>query len=285
MREATETTRKQARRLDLEEIELDLLLEGIQRHYGYDFRDYARASIIRRVEKFSKDQCLNSISALQEQVLHNNAVMSNFVDTISVNVTTMFRNAEFFQAFRKHAVPRLQTYPYLRFWLAGCSTGEEAFSLAILLHEEGLLERSRIYATDFSSKNIQRAKRGVFPLKSMKDYTRNYIRAGGVCDFSEYYSAQYDQAKLKSFISSNISFAQHNLVTDQSFNEFHVILCRNVMIYFNKQLQEHVMNLFHDSIAPLGFLGLGIKEAIFPTSFRSLYAEQGEGTRLFQVKN
>lgn len=274
-----------ATRMDVEELELDLLLRGIHHQYGYDFRDYARASIIRRVNKVMKDQNLSTISALQDRVLHDRVAMSKFVDTISVNVTTMFRNAEFFRAFRKHAVPRLQTYPYLRFWLAGCSTGQEAFSLAILLHEEGLLERSRIYATDFSSKNVQKAKLAIFPLKLMKEYTRNYIKSGGTRDFSEYYSAQYDQAKFKSFIAGNISFAQHNLVTDQSFNEFHVILCRNVMIYFNKQLQEHVMNLFHDSIAPLGFLGLGVREAIFPTSFRSLYTEHGDGTRLFQVKN
>ncbi len=269
----------------VEDIELRLLLDGIYHHYGYDFRDYARASINRRLKKYMRDHGLTTISALQDRVLHNRPAMSKFVDTLSVNVTTMFRDAGFFRALRTYAVPRLQTYPFLRFWVAGCSTGEEAYSLAILLHEEGLLDRSRIYATDFSSKNTQSAKRGIFSLKQMKQYTQNYIDAGGKSDFSEYYSAQYGQVKFKSSIADNISFAQHNLVTDQSFNEFHVILCRNVMIYFDKQLQEHVMNLFHESIAPLGFLGIGIKEAIFPSNFRTHYVEHGEGTRLFQLKN
>ena len=269
----------------VEDIELRLLLDGIYHQYGYDFREYARASISRRLTKYMRDHGLSTISSLQNLVLHDSAAMSKLVDTLSVNVTTMFRDTEFFRALRDYAVPRLQTYPFLRFWVAGCATGEEAYSLAILLKEEGLLERSRIYATDFSSKNVQGAKRGIFSLKLMKQYTQNYIAAGGKSDFSEYYSAQYGQAKFNASVSANISFAQHNLVTDQSFNEFHVILCRNVMIYFDKQLQEHVMNLFHESIAPLGFLGIGIKEAIFPTNFRSHYIECGDGTRLFQLKN
>ncbi|WP_306121136.1 protein-glutamate O-methyltransferase CheR [Roseovarius sp. MMSF_3359] len=272
-------------RSDIQDIETTLLLQGIQQTYGYDFREYARASVIRRLRKFMRDHDLPTVSALQNRVLHDSAAMSKLVDTLSVNVTSMFRDAEFYQALRKHAIPRLQTYPYLRLWVAGCSTGEEAYSLAILLHEEGLLEKSRIYATDFSDKNVQRAKSGIVALKSMKTNTQNYIRAGGHRDFSEYYSAKYGQVIFKKFLSEKISFAQHNLVTDQSFNEFHVILCRNVMIYFNKKLQEHVMHLFNDSIAPLGFLGLGVKEAIFPTSFRKLYSEHGDGTRLFQLVN
>ncbi len=270
---------------DIEDIEINLLLEGIQKTYGYDFREYARASVTRRLRKFMRDNKIPTISSLQHRVLHDSAAMSKLVETLSVNVTSMFRDAEFYRALRKHAVPRLQTYPYLRLWVAGCSTGEEAYSLAILLHEEGLLEKSRIYATDFSDKNVQRAKSGIVPLKSMKANTQNYIQAGGHRDFSEYYSAQYGQVIFKTFLSEKISFAQHNLVTDQSFNEFHVILCRNVMIYFNRKLQEHVMHLFNDSIAPLGFLGMGAKEAIFPTSFRKLYAEHGDGTRLFQLVN
>ena len=269
----------------VEDIELGLLLDCIHRKCGYDFRDYARASILRRVRKSMRDNELQTISALQDLILHDDAEMATFIDALSVNVTSMFRDAEFFRAFRKYAIPRLETYPYLRLWLAGCATGEEAYSVAIMLHEEGLLERSRIYATDFSSRNVQSAKTGVFPAKLVKSYNKNYLRAGGKGKFSDYYSARYNQAKVKRFILDKISFAQHNLVTDQSFNEFHVILCRNVMIYFNRQLQEHVMNLIHESIAPLGFMGLGTKEAIFPVNFRTYYTEHGHGTRLFQLKN
>ena len=270
---------------ELEAIEIDLLLDGIHRHYGYDFRGYSRASMVRRLKKFIRDEGMRSVSDLQSQALHDSMTMSRLIATMSVNVTAMFRDPEFFRAFRKLVVPRLQTYPYLRLWVAGCSTGEEAYSLAILLHEEGLLERSRIYATDFSDKNVQQAKAGVFPLKSMRGYTESYIAAGGQTSFAEYYSAKYGQAKLKTYLSENISFAQHNLVVDQSFNEFHVIFCRNVMIYFDQNLQEHVMHLLRDSLAPFGYLGIGIKESIFPTSFRQQFNELGEGTRLFQMCN
>lgn len=267
---------------ELEAIEIDLFLDGIHRHYGYDFRGYSRASMVRRLKKFISDEGLKSVSELQSEALHDSLTMSRLIATMSVNVTSMFRDPEFFRAFRKRVIPRLQTYPYLRLWVAGCSTGEEAYSLAILLHEEGLLDRSRIYATDFSDKNVQRAKEGMFPLKAMRGYTESYIAAGGTASFAEYYSAKYGQAKLKAFLSKNISFAQHNLVVDQSFNEFHVIFCRNVMIYFDQGLQEHVMHLLRDSLAPFGFLGIGIKESIFPTSFRQEFKELGDGTRLFQ---
>lgn len=269
----------------IEDIELTLLLEGIDQHYGYDFREYASASFLRRLQKFMRDRKLATISSAQDLILHDRRAMSELVETISVNVTTMFRDATFFLALRKRAMPRLQTYPYLRFWLAGCASGQEAYSLAILLHEEGLLDRSRIYATDFSAQNVQRAKRGIYPLKQFKEYTQNYLRSGGTRNFSDYYAAHCDQAKFKEFIAEKISFAQHNLVTDQSFNEFHAILCRNVMIYFDRKLQEHVMNLIHESIVPRGFLGLGSREAIFPSEYRSLYSEQGEATRLFQLKD
>lgn len=269
--------------LEVEQIEVDLLLEGIKRHYNYDFLNYSRPSVIRRLHKVLRDEELATISALQARVMHDSKAMSRLIDTLSVNVTAMFRDAAFFKAFRERAISRLRTYPYLRFWVAGCSTGEEAYSLAILLHEEGLLERSRIYATDFSGKNIKHARMGSYDVQSMRAHTRSYIASGGQRDFSTYYAAKYDQAKLSDFLARNISFAQHNLVTDQSFNEFHVIFCRNVMIYFDRILQERVMHLFQESLAPLGFLCLGSQESIFPTSFRRNYKELGEGTRLFQL--
>lgn len=262
---------------DLEAIEIDLFLDGVNRHYGYDFRGYSRASMVRRLKKFISDEGLKSVSDLQGQALRDNMSMSRLIAAMSVSVTSMFRDPEFFKAFRKFVAPRLQTYPYLRLWVAGCSTGEEAYSLAILLKEEGLLERSRIYATDFSDKNVQQAKQGAFPLNSMQAYTTSYIAARGKTSFAEYRSAKYDQAIMKKYLSDNISFAQHNLFVDQSFTEFHVIFCRNVMIYFDQNLQEHVMHLLRDSLAPFGYLGVDEPEnssrpsldALFETAARA----------------
>ena len=268
-----------------EDIEIALLLEGIRQKYGYGFGEYSRASVLRRLEKFMRDEKISTISGLQAVVMHDSLAMTRLVQTLSVNVTSMFRDPEFFLAFRTNAVPRLRTYPFLRFWVAGCASGQEAYSLAILLCETGLLERSRIYATDMSDHNLQMARSGMVPLKNMKEYTQNYQRSGGSEDFSNYYSARYDKVIFQKELTSKISFAQHNLAADKSFNEFHVIFCRNVMIYFSKDLQERVMHLFHNSTVPFGFLGLGVKEAIFPTSFRREYTELGDGTRLFQRLN
>lgn len=267
----------------IQDLEIDLLLTGIQRRYGYDFKRYSRGSLARRVNKFVAEKGLTTISEVQNLVLHDQVGMRQLIDILSVNVTSMFRDARFFLALRRYVLPRLHTYPYLRLWVAGCSTGEEAFSLAILLHEAGLLKRSRIYATDYSDTVVQRAKRGVVPLEKLKEYTRNYRLAGGERNFSEYYTAKYDKAIVPGFLTQNISFATHNLATDQSFNEFHVILCRNVMIYFDKDLQEHVMHLFRDSIATRGFLGIGAKESIFPMSFREQFKELGSESNLFQL--
>lgn len=267
------------------DIEVDLLLEGIQRLYGYDFRGYARSSVIRRIEKHKMDIGLPTISDLQARILHDQTAMDRFVDAMSVNVTSMFRDAEFFQAFRRFAIPELRKFPSLRLWVAGCSTGEEVYSLAIILHEEGLLERARIYATDFSEANVEKAKTGRIPLKSMRDYTRNYFSCGGQKDFSSYYDTDLNYAELKKDLIRNISFSQHNLITDKSFNEFQVILCRNVMIYFERALQERAMHLLQRSLAPLGYLCLGSKESIVPASLNGRFDEMGSRTRLFRLKN
>jgi chemotaxis protein methyltransferase CheR len=247
---------------ELEEIELELLLEGIYRRYGFDFREYAPASLRRRVRRRMHGEHVESLSGLQELVLRDPAVMERLLLDLSINVTAMFRDPGFFLSFRENVVPLLRTYPFARIWVAGCSTGEEVYSLAIVLHEEGLAERVRIYATDINEAVLEQARLGVFPLDKMREYTQNYIRAGGTTSFSEYYVARYDGAQFARSLVENVVFAQHNLVSDAAFNEFHVIICRNVMIYFDKSLQEHVHRLFHESLATFGVLALGQKETI-----------------------
>src|SRR5919112_215149 len=209
---------------DLERIEVQLLLEAIYQHYGFDFRGYALGSLKRRLWRRAYGEKLETLSALQDKVLHDPAVMERLLLDLSINVTAMFRDPTFFQSFREKVVPLLRTYPFLRIWNAGCSTGEETYSLAILLEEEGLLEKTRIYATDINQAVLERATSGVFPLDKMRDYTQNYIKAGGTRAFSEYYVTGYDGARFSRSLSENIVFAQHNLVSDKSFNEFHVIV-------------------------------------------------------------
>ncbi len=247
---------------DLEQIEIELLLEGIYRHYGFDFRSYAYASIRRRLWKRVHAEELQTITALQERVLHEPQMMEQLLLDLSINVTAMFRDPDFYRALRQHVIPLLRTYPFIRLWHAGCATGEEVYSMAILLMEEGLYERSRIYATDINEVVLKKAKDGIFPLDRMQEYTENYIAAGGTRAFSDYYTAKYDGALFSPALTKNVVFSQHNLVTDRSFSEFNVILCRNVLIYFDKSLQEKVLQLFYDSLPMFGILGLGSKESL-----------------------
>src|SRR6059058_6638983 len=223
---------------DLERLEIELLLEGIFRHYGFDFRSYAYASIRRRLWKRIEAEGLHTISELQARVLHDAEMMERLLLDLSVNVTAMFRDPGFYLAFRQIAIPLLKTWPFIRIWHAGCSTGEEVYSMAILLEEEGLYDRCRIYATDINEAVLRRARDGIFPLAAMQGYTANYIQAGGARAFSEYYTASYENAIFRPSLKRNVVFAQHNLVTDSSFNHFNVILCRNVLIYFDKTLQS-----------------------------------------------
>jgi len=247
---------------ELEQIEIELLLEGIYRQYGFDFRSYAYASIRRRLWKRIEAEGLSTISALQDLVLHQPPMMEKLLLDLSINVTSMFRDPSFYRVFREQVVPTLRTYPFIRIWHAGCATGEEVFSMAILLEEEGLYERSRIYATDINEVVLQKAKSGIFPLDRMQEYTENYIGAGGKRAFSDYYTAKYGGALFSPTLTKNVVFSQHNLVTDRSFSEFNVILCRNVLIYFDKTLQSRVVTLFYDSLAMFGILALGSKESL-----------------------
>ncbi len=267
---------------ELERLELELLLEAIHRRYGFDFREYAPASLKRRVWRRIRAEGLDSVSGLQEAVLHEPVVMERLLLDLSINVTSMFRDPTFYTAFRAQVVPLLKTWPFVRLWNAGCSTGEETYSLAILLREEGLYDRSRIYATDINEAVLERARAGVFPLEKMQEYTQNYLRAGGTSAFSEYYLAAYDGAQFQRSLMDNVVFAQHNLASDRSFNEFHAIVCRNVMIYFDRSLQDRVHELFYESLAMFGVLVLGHKESIRFTRFADRYEELDAGERIYR---
>ena len=258
---------------ELEQIEIELLLEGIYRRYGFDFRAYAYASIRRRLWKRIEAEGLLTVSALQERILHEPAMMERLLLDLSINVTAMFRDPSFYKVFREVVVPTLRTYPFIRIWHAGCATGEEVYSMAILLEEEGLYERSRIYATDINEVVLQKAKAGIFPLERMQEYTENYIAAGGKRAFSDYYVAKYDGALFSPNLTRNVVFSQHNLVTDRSFSEFNAILCRNVLIYFDKSLQSKVHGLFYDSLAIFGVLALGSRESLRFSPYEESYEQ------------
>src|SRR5438132_2630273 len=282
MTETADTSLDEQQKLELEAVEIKLLTEGIYQHYGFDFRDYSMPSLKRRIWKRVYAEGLSTVSGLQEKVLHDPSCMERLLLDLSINTTAMFRDPTFYLAFREKVVPLLRTYPFVRIWHAGCSTGEEVYSMAILLSEEGLIDRCRIYATDINEAVLQRAKEGIFPISSMKENTSNYIAAGGSGTFSEYYVAKYDYAIFRPSLRENVVFAQHNLVTDASFNHFNVILCRNVLIYFNTALQERVQKLFLDSMEMFGILGLGKKETVRYSSVAENYEEIDAEERLYR---
>ena len=271
-----------ATREDIERIELDCLLEAIYRRYGWDFREYSPASLRRRVWRRVRREGLESVSALQERILREPTVMERLLLDLSINVTAMFRDPSFYRALREQIVPLLRTYPFTRIWNAGCSTGEEVYSIAIVLQEEGIYDRARIYATDLNENVLERAHEAVFPLAKMKEYTQNYIRSGGTRSFSDYYTSAYDASAFDSSLKRNIVFAQHNLVSDRSFNEFNLIVCRNVMIYFDGTLQRRVHELFYESLVRLGVLALGQRESIGLSPFEDRYEVLDPQERLYR---
>jgi chemotaxis protein methyltransferase CheR len=268
----------------VERIELDLLLEAMYRRYGFDFREYAPASLRRRVARRMRHEGVDTVSALQNLVLRDPEVMERLILDLSINVTAMFRDPTFYAALRERVVPELRTYPFSRIWVAGCSTGEEVYSLAILLEEEGLNDRTRIYATDLNEAVLEKARRGVFSLQKMQDYTQNYLRAGGKRAFSDYYVSAYDGAAFDRRLARNVVFAHHNLVSDRSFNEFQLIICRNVMIYFDRSLQNRVHELFYESLVRLGVLALGHKESIRFSPYADRYKELDADERIYKKR-
>ena len=266
----------------VQDLELRLLLEGIYQQYGYDFRGYARSSIRRRVWRRIAEENLQTISGLQERILHDPGCMERLLLDLSVNVTSMFRDPTFFRALREKVVPVLRTYPFVRVWNAGCSSGEETMSLAILLSEEGLADRMRIYATDINGEVLERARSRVFPLERMREYTSNYISAGGRAAFSDYYKTYGDVVQFAPELTDGIVFAQHNLVSDSDFNEFHLIVCRNVMIYFDRPLQDRVTGLLHRSLVRFGVLALGQKESMRFTSHAADFEELDAREKIYR---
>ena len=267
---------------DVEQLELELLLEAVYRRYGFDFRQYAAASLRRRLRRRQDAEGVQTLSQLQDRLLHEPACMERLLLDLSISVTSMFRDPSFYAAFRETVVPALRTYPFTRLWCAGCSTGEEVYSLAILLHEEGVYERTRIYATDINENVLDAARAGVFPLDRMRQYTENYIRGGGKREFSEYYVAAYEGARFSRSLTENVVFAQHNLAMDRAFNQFNVIVCRNVLIYFDKSLQEHVHKLFYESLEMFGMLALGHKESVAFTRQAERYEPLDDIERIYR---
>jgi chemotaxis protein methyltransferase CheR len=255
----------------LEALEIELLAEAVFRHYGYDFREYAPSCLRRRLSTLIRAEGLATVSGLQERILHDPACLQRVLSALLVNATALFRDPDVFLAFRYQVVPLLRTYPYVRIWHAGCSSGEEVYSMAILLEEEGLYDRCRIYATDMSTAALEPAREGVYPLAAVKGYAGNYTAAGGKCALSDYYTVCSGKAVFRSALKRNILFSHHNLTVDQSFNEFNVILCRNVLIYFKRSLQQRVHQLLYDSLAPFGVLGLGSSENLQYTRHQNDY--------------
>jgi len=258
------------------------IIDGLYERTGYDFRDYAIASLKRRLKRQAFQEGSLTLGEMHDLIISDSVAQARLLVALTVHVTAMFRDPGFFLLFRQQIVPLLHTYPFLRFWIAGCSTGEEVYSLAILLQEEGLYSRCRIYATDLSDIVLDRARTGIYPLACMQDYTRNYQKAGGRHAFSDYYTADSEFALFRPHLRENVIFAAHNLATDASFNEFHCIFCRNVMIYFNRSLQGRAHTLFSDSLSTLGYLGLGRSETMRFSPFEHLYEPISIKERLYR---
>lgn len=267
---------------ELEQLEIDLLLLAIHRRYGLDFRDYARASLRRRIWNHIRAERLATVTALQERVLHDVACMERLRLALSVRVTAMFRDPTFFRALREQVVPLLRERPQLRIWHAGCSTGEEAYSMAILLEEEGLYERARLHATDVNEALVRTARAGIFPIEVMQEYTANYLNSGAQGQFSDYYTARYDRAIVKQPLRRNIVFHCHDLVAGGGLGCFDLIVCRNVLIYFNAELQGRVHRLLHASLDERGLLALGRKESLLGSPHEHDYEPVDARERVFR---
>ncbi|MBL4713491.1 MAG: protein-glutamate O-methyltransferase CheR [Alcanivorax sp.] len=248
--------------VQVEDIEIRLLLEAIYQLYGYDFRSYSPASMRRRIMHRLTMSGFSTVLEMTDRVLRDRQFFVVLLNDLTVNVTEMFRDPEFYKAFREEVVPVLKTFPFIKIWHAGCSTGEEIYSMAILLEEEGLYERAMLYATDIDKNVLAAAKKGIYPIHAFKQYTDNYRRAGGRQSLSDYATARYDSVIMEQRLKRNIVFADHDLATDQVFGEMHVILCRNVLIYFDRPLQQRVFKLFGESLDMGGFLCLGTKESL-----------------------
>jgi chemotaxis protein methyltransferase CheR len=267
---------------DRETQDIRALLEAVYRHYRYDFRDYAYPSIGRRIWNSARTEGLRTIPELTRKLLDEPACMERFLEAVTVNVTAMFRDPDFYRAFRTQVVPQLRPLPLVRIWHAGCSTGQEVYSLAILLEEEGIYDRCLIYATDVNLHAVEKARSGIFPLAQLREYTANYHAAGGTRPFSEYYTADDRHAIFRGALRRNVIFSRHDLAVDGPFHRFQVILCRNVLIYFNEALTARIHRLFYESLETPGFLGLGSRESLRFTPHEAYFEETESNQSLYR---
>lgn len=271
--------------VEIENLEMELLIEAIFKRYGYDFRHYSDASLKRRVKHFLSKTDFKKASEAIPKLIYDRIFFESLLYTISITVTEMFRDAFVYKAIREKVIPFLKTHPFFKIWNAGCATGQEVYSIAIMLKEEGIYDRTQIYATDFNDDALEKAKKGIYPVDCIKEYTRNYQRAGGKEAFSDYYHSKYDSVIMNKGLKKNIVFANHNLATDAVFGEMHLIMCRNVLIYFDGSLQNRALKLFLDSLAHGGFLCLGSKESIRFSEIQGSFKAIDKKGKIYQKKS
>ena len=278
-------TETASQKSDIEPIEIDLLLEAVFRRSGYDFRTYARASIERRTRQFLLGSGCSVISDMIGRVLYDEDFLSRLIRHYSISVTEMFRDPFVYRAIREEVVPLLRTWPHVKVWCAGCATGEEVYSLAVVLKEEGVLEKSHIYATDFNDASLEKARQAVYPADKIREATEKYQQTDGKSSFSQYYHARYGAAAIDSSLKKQITFANHNLVTDHAFGDMQLVFCRNVLIYFNKELQNRVLRLFTESLVHGGLLCLGTKEDLRFTEVGKFYEPMNIKAKIYKKIN
>lgn len=269
-------------RAEITDLEIRLLLEAIYQRFHYDFRQYAIASVRRRLQQALTSMHCESVSGLQERLLHDEHMFPRLLAFLTIQVTDLFRDPEFFLAVRQQVIPLLATYPSLKLWIAGCSTGEEAYSYAILLAEENLLERTLIYATDINEDSLRKAQSGVYSLERLRQFILNYRAAGGTGSLSDYYHADHDNAVVAPELRRHITFADHSLATDSTFSEVQLVSCRNVLIYFDRELQDRALGLFAETLCPRGFLCLGTKESVRFSAQSARFEDAGLGSRIYR---
>lgn len=267
-----------------EDIELELLIEALYRHYHYDFRGYSKSSMKRRLARAKESLRCDSLSQIQDRLFHDKQFLSQLLSYLTVSTTEMFRDPGYFRALRESVVPVLQTYPSLKVWIAGCSTGEEVYSMAILLHEAGLLQKTILYATDINPASLDRAQRGIYDVETVRKASQNYVASGGRKSLSDYYQAAYGAAQMDPALIRNVVFSDHSLSTDEVFSEVQFVSCRNVLIYFNRELQNRAFGLFHRSLVRGGFLGLGSKESLQFSEFKDQFAVVNREERVFRKR-
>jgi len=270
--------------MENEAIEIRLLLEAIHLKYGYDFKDYANAHTKRRLRNRLERSEMDNYTQMMRRLIYDEDFFNRLLMDLSINVTEMFRDPWFYKKVREELIPRLKTYSFIKVWHAGCSAGQEVYSMSILLEEEGMKKRSQIYATDFNELILEKAKTGIYPLDVMRTYTGNYQRSGGTGEFSDYYTADNNNVILRQFLKKKVLFSSHNLVTDGVFGEMHLIFCRNVLIYFNRKLQNQVLGLFYDSLIPGGYLCLGSKESMKYTELADKFEIICEKEKIYRKK-